>query len=134
MTIYTKKRLFFLEKQVKESFFDFFKKILEKLAQSNYNNSQLFKTNFIVHGSGSLRPESLAEGKIMMPLSLADLNTSYTIRRISGNDEVKKHLETLGFTVGSDVTLVSRLGGNVIIKVKESRVGINESLARRIFI
>ena len=70
----------------------------------------------------------------MMPLALADMGQEYTIRKLSGSPEVKKHLEDLGFVVGGDVTVVSALQGNVIVKVKESRVAIDEELARKIMI
>lgn len=70
----------------------------------------------------------------MMPLSMADYENELVIRKIGGNPEVKKHLEDLGFHVGGNVTLVSRLGENVIVKVKESRVAISEELARKIMV
>ena len=70
----------------------------------------------------------------MMPLMLAKPGEENIIRKVSGNPEVKRHLEDLGFVAGGSVTLVSVLGGNVIVRVKESRVAINEELARRIMI
>ncbi len=70
----------------------------------------------------------------MMPLSLADLGEVNTIRRIGGSAETKKHLENLGFVVGGTVTIVNRLGGNVIVNVKEARVAISEELSRKIMI
>ena len=70
----------------------------------------------------------------MMPLALANIGEEYMIRRVSGNPEVKKHLEDLGFTAGGSITVVSALGGNIIVKVKESRVAISEEMARKIMI
>ena len=70
----------------------------------------------------------------MMPLALANIGEEYMIRRVSGNPEVKKHLEDLGFTAGGSITAVSALGGNIIVKVKESRVAISEEMARKIMI
>lgn len=70
----------------------------------------------------------------MMPLSMAEQEKELVIRKIGGNPEVKKHLEDLGFHVGGNVCLVSRLGKNVIVKVKESRVAISEELARKIMV
>ena len=70
----------------------------------------------------------------MMPLALAKIGEEYMIRRVSGNPEVKKHLEDLGFTAGGSITVVSALGGNIIVKVKESRVAISEEMARKIMI
>ena len=70
----------------------------------------------------------------MMPLALSNIGEEYMIRRVSGNPEVKKHLEDLGFTAGGSITVVSALGGNIIVKVKESRVAISEEMARKIMI
>ena len=70
----------------------------------------------------------------MMPLALANIGEEYMIRRVSGNPEVKKHLEDLGFTAGGSITVVSALGGNLIVRVKESRVAISEEMARKIMI
>ena len=74
------------------------------------------------------------EGDFMMPLTLADVGTEQIIHRIGGNDEVRRHLENLGFVAGGEVTLISSMGGNVIVKVKESRVAISEEMARKIMV
>ena len=70
----------------------------------------------------------------MMPLSYATPGDESVIRRVGGSPEVKKHLENLGFVPGGTVTVVSALNGNVIVKVKESRVAISDEMARRIMI
>lgn len=70
----------------------------------------------------------------MMPLTLADVGQEQIIHRIGGSDEVRRHLENLGFVAGGEVTLISSLGGNVIVKVKESRIAISEEMARKIMV
>ncbi len=70
----------------------------------------------------------------MMPLSLANIGEENLILKVGGNPEVKKHLEDLGFVAGGTATLISSMGGNVIVKVKESRVAISEEMARKIMI
>lgn len=70
----------------------------------------------------------------MMPLTFADVGTDYVVRKISGKPEVKKHLENLGFVVGADVSVINSIGGNVIVKVKESRVAISQEMAQKIMI
>ncbi len=70
----------------------------------------------------------------MMPLSLAAVGEQNTVRRIGGSAEVKKHLENLGFVVGGAVTVISTLNGNVIVRVKDSRIALNDELARRIMV
>ena len=70
----------------------------------------------------------------MMPLALADIGEENIIKKIGGSPEVKKHLENLGFVVGGTVSIINSLGGNVIVKVKESRVAISEEMARKIMV
>ena len=69
-----------------------------------------------------------------MPLSLANVGEENIIKRIGGKPEIKKHLENLGFVVGGTVTIVSALGGNVIVNVKETRVAISEEMSQKIII
>ena len=69
-----------------------------------------------------------------MPLNLAVIGEENIIRRIGGNPETKKHLEDLGFVVGGGVTVLSTVGGNIIVRVKESRLAINAELAKSILI
>ena len=70
----------------------------------------------------------------MMPLTLANVGEEQIIHHVGGNDEVRRYLENLGFVAGGEVTLISSLGGNVIVKVKESRVAISEEMARKIMV
>ena len=68
----------------------------------------------------------------MMPLTLASPEEEYIIKKIGGKPEVKKHLENLGFVVGGNVTVITELAGNVI--VKEARVAISREMAQKIMI
>ena len=70
----------------------------------------------------------------MMPLILAAAGETNTIRKVSGNPEVKKHLEDLGFVVGGEVTVVSAIGGNLSVNVKESRIAISREMAGKIMV
>ena len=69
-----------------------------------------------------------------MPLTLVSEGDASIIKRIGGKPEIKKHLEDLGFVVGGMVTVVSQLGGNVIVNVKESRIAISREMAQKIFV
>ncbi|MDR0525075.1 MAG: ferrous iron transport protein A [Spirochaetaceae bacterium] len=69
-----------------------------------------------------------------MPLSLSKHGISVEVKRISGGEEVKKRLESMGFTVGAMVTIVSELAGSLIVSVKDSRIALNQDLANRIFV
>ncbi len=70
----------------------------------------------------------------MMPLNYAEIGRPQIIKKIGGSPEIKRHLEDLGFNVGSEISIVSTLAGNLIVKVRESRVAVNEDLARRILV
>ena len=70
----------------------------------------------------------------MMPLGMASVGDANIIKRITGQDEVKQHLSELGFVVGAEVTVVNELGGNLILNVKESRVALDKTMARRIMV
>lgn len=70
----------------------------------------------------------------MMPLGYANPGENITIKKVGGSPEVKKHLENLGFVVGGDVSVISTLNGNVIVKVKETRVAISDEMARKIMV
>ncbi len=70
----------------------------------------------------------------MMPLSYAAPGEDQVIRKVGGSPEVKKHLENLGFVVGGSVKVITALDGNIIVKVKEARVAINDEMARKIMI
>ena len=69
-----------------------------------------------------------------MPLTMAEVGKLMYIKKIGGRDETKRHLENLGFTVGGMVSIVSRLEGNLIVKVKEARVAIGMDLANKIIV
>ena len=69
-----------------------------------------------------------------MPLTMAPVGVQNRILKITGRDETRKFLEKLGFVVGSTVTVVSELGGNMIVNVKDARVAIDKAMANRIMI
>jgi ferrous iron transport protein A len=70
----------------------------------------------------------------MMPLTLADTDEEYVIRRIGGSPAVKRHLENLGFAVGGTVRLINTISGNVIVNVKEARIAIGAEMAQKIMV
>ena len=70
----------------------------------------------------------------MMPLTLAEIGDENRIKKIGGRQEVKAHLENLGFVVGGAVTVINTIGGNVIVNVKESRIAVSREMAQKIMI
>ena len=67
-----------------------------------------------------------------MPLTMAGIGETNTISRIGGNEETRRFLANLGFVAGTEVVVLSKIGGNVIVNVKDSRVAVNEDMARHI--
>ena len=70
----------------------------------------------------------------MMPLTLATVGEENVIKKIGGKHDVKSHLENLGFVAGGAVTVITTIGGNVIVNVKESRIAISKEMAQKIMI
>ena len=70
----------------------------------------------------------------MMPLGMANVGDVNIIKRITGRDEVRQHLAELGFVVGAEIKVVSDLGGNLMLNVKESRVALDKTMAMRIMV
>ena len=70
----------------------------------------------------------------MMPLVYATPGEELIVKKIGGTPEVKRHLENLGFTPGGTISLVNVFGKNVIVKVKESRVALNEEMTRKVMV
>ncbi len=69
-----------------------------------------------------------------MPLILAGKGNEMNIIKIIGNDETKRFLNSLGFVVGETVKIISEIGGNIIINIKDSRVALDKSMASRIIV
>ncbi|MCI9125749.1 MAG: ferrous iron transport protein A [Eubacterium sp.] len=70
----------------------------------------------------------------MMPLSMIGIGEESTIKKIGGKEDTKRFLENLGFVIGGTVTVVSAIGGNIIVNVKDTRVAIGKEMANRILV
>lgn len=69
-----------------------------------------------------------------MPLTIAQIGQEFPIRKIGGKEETRRFLEGLGFVIGGLVTVVSEMNGNLIVKVKDSRVAISKEMANKIMV
>ena len=70
----------------------------------------------------------------MMPLILADPGEEAIIKKVGGSPEMKKHLEDMGFVAGGTVTVMNTIGGNLIVKIRKSRVAISKEMASKIMV
>lgn len=69
-----------------------------------------------------------------MPLSMVSDGEEFLIKKINGKEEVRRFLENLGFVAGTEVSVISKISGNVIVQVKESRVAISKEMAQKIIV
>jgi len=69
-----------------------------------------------------------------MPLTMAKVGEESSIKKVGGKEETRKFLESLGFTPGSHVTIITEIAGNVIVNIKESRVAISREMASKILV
>ena len=53
---------------------------------------------------------------------------------IQNSKYTKEQEENFGFVAGAEITVVSAIGGNVIVNIKDSRVAVNSDMARHIMI
>ena len=70
----------------------------------------------------------------MMPLTMVKTGEENTIKKVGGKEETRRFLENLGFVTGGVVTVVSEIGGNMIVNVKDSRVAIGKDMANKIMV
>lgn len=70
----------------------------------------------------------------MMPLSMINEGATGTVVRVGGKEETRRFLENLGFVPGVSVTVISKLGGNLIVNVKDSRIAIGNDMANKIMV
>ena len=69
-----------------------------------------------------------------MPLGMANVGDVNIIKQINGRDDVRQHLAELGFVVGEQVTVVSKIAGNMILSIKDSRIALDETMTNRILV
>lgn len=70
----------------------------------------------------------------MYPLSMANEGETVVIQRITGRSDVFQRLASMGFVIGSEITVVSRNGDDMILQVKGSRVALGSGMTKRIMV
>jgi ferrous iron transport protein A len=70
----------------------------------------------------------------MMPLTMAKTGEMNFIKKVTGKEDIKRFLESLGFVTGSNVIVISKNNGNVIVNIKESRIAISQEMANKIMV
>ena len=70
----------------------------------------------------------------MIPLTMVHIGEANIIKKVGGNEKTRRFLVNLGFLIGTEITVLSAIGGNVIVDIKDSRIAINEDMARHIMV
>lgn len=86
--------------------------------------------NDILYQEGSI----IKVGEIVMQLSQAVIGQTYKIKSVEGKEKVRKFLFTLGCFEGEEITLISKLAGNYIVNIKDSRYALDEKMAKSIIL
>lgn len=69
-----------------------------------------------------------------MPLNFANEGDSVRVVRISGTDESRRHLQTLGFVEGTELKIITKSGGNIIVSVKDGRIALSKEMSSKIIV
>ncbi|MHB8128896.1 MAG: FeoA family protein [Mobilitalea sp.] len=69
-----------------------------------------------------------------MPLSLATLGETKIISEFRGKEEMKRHLQDLGFNKGEKVEILGENQSGMILKIKGVRIALNRGLASKIIV
>lgn len=69
-----------------------------------------------------------------MPLTLVKEGEPAFIKKVGGKEDVRQFLENLGFVSGAAVTVITTVGGNLIVNIKDSRIAIGRDMASRIMV
>ena len=65
---------------------------------------------------------------------MAKTGEKKSIKKVGGKEETRQFLAKLGFTPGSHLTIITKISGNVIVNIKESRVAVSQEMAAKIFV
>ncbi|HHY64171.1 MAG TPA: ferrous iron transport protein A [Clostridiaceae bacterium] len=69
-----------------------------------------------------------------MPLSLARAGETNYIRKVMGNDALRRYLSGLGLVTGEKVTVISEINGSIILSIKNSRIALDRNMANLILV
>ncbi len=67
-----------------------------------------------------------------MSLNKAKIGQRLTVQEVKGKEKIIKFLFTLGCYEGEEITVISKLAGNYIVNIKDSRYALDEGMAKTI--
>lgn len=69
-----------------------------------------------------------------MPLPIAPTGVELMVKKVLADEKNKRHFENLGIIAGASLTVLSQVGGSVIIKLHEGRLALDRNLAMKILV
>lgn len=90
-------------------------------------NAAVMKANGQMAGAGAA-PHAACQ----VPLSFLRAGEEARIVRIRGKEDLRRHLETLGFVPGATVKAVAQASGNMIVEVKGTQVALSRQAAAHV--
>ena len=69
-----------------------------------------------------------------MPLPIAPVGAELTVKRVGVDEKTKRHLESLGLTIGSKITVLSSSGGNTIVVIMDGRLCLDRDISSKILV
>lgn len=70
----------------------------------------------------------------MIPLLFGTIGDKYIVKKISGSDLINQRLKNLGLVVGTEIEIISVYNGNLIVRVLDTRIALEEKLAKKIMV
>ena len=70
----------------------------------------------------------------MFPITMATVGQIVKVVKVTGKEDTRRFLENLGFVPDTEISLISSIGGNVIVNVKDSRIAVNQDMAKHIMV
>lgn len=67
-----------------------------------------------------------------MSLTKAKIGQTFKVKEVQGKDKTIRFLFTLGCFEGEQITVISKLAGNYIVNIKDSRYAMDEKMAKSI--
>ena len=69
-----------------------------------------------------------------MPLNEAKKGEPVLVVRVAADGNTRRHLENLGIMSGAELTPLAEDGGNMILRVFDSRIALNSAVAQSIIV
>lgn len=69
-----------------------------------------------------------------MPVVVAPIGKKLRVIKILTDFKTKKHLESLGITIDSELSVLSESGGSIILLIKDGRLALDKVLATKILV